>query len=83
MFGLYAIGTREGLVLGWSNYNVVGIESTQNALLVSITELSGSQWYACFVYGVPRAQDRSQVWDQLQQLLATYTNCIIIGNLIN
>ncbi|XP_021728390.1 uncharacterized protein LOC110695469 [Chenopodium quinoa] len=80
-YGVDADVTRGGLaVFSWFQGIVTCFMSTPNYILCNIDDGNGINRNVMFVYGEPKVEDRSRVWDELTTLLSITPNCLLIGD---
>lgn len=73
-------GSKGGLVVsGWSNDDVLCLHATKHVVVCNILEKNGNSRHVIFVYGKPKVDNRSQVWDTLSSFL-DFPKSILIGD---
>ncbi|XP_021747558.1 uncharacterized protein LOC110713414 [Chenopodium quinoa] len=80
-YGVDADGTKGGLaVFSWYQGVVTCVLATPNYILCNLDDGNGSNRNVMFVYGEPKVEDRTRVWDELTTLLLITPNCLLIGD---
>ncbi|CAI9114997.1 OLC1v1015827C1 [Oldenlandia corymbosa var. corymbosa] len=77
-----SVGHSGGLALFWCDrVQLTVLSQSSNFIVAKVTEATGFDWVAVFLYGLPSAQGRTDFWNQLNNIIsALYLPCIILGD---